>query len=119
MALNIDVTPTLLDIAGVKPLDKVHGTSLIPALRDPGASVRESFLAEHFVEKVVPNVPDWQAVRTARWKYVHYPTLKNMDELYDLQEDPREIVNVIGAQSSALRQMQAELGSCSANRVRG
>ena len=111
MALNIDVAPTLLDIAGVEPLEPMHGKSLVPALRDASASVRDSFLAEHFVEKVVPKVPDWQAVRTTRWKYVHYPTLTGMDELYDLQADAREIVNIIHEPSSRepLRQMQAEL----------
>ena len=41
-------------------------------------------------------MPTWQAVRTARWKYIRYPgETDKHDELYDLQADPREERNLI------------------------
>ena len=111
MALNIDVAPTLLEIAGAEPLERVHGRSLVPLLSSSAEDWRTSFLAEHFLEKVVPRAPAWQAVRTDRWKYIHYPELQGMDELYDLVEDPFEMENLIGrpAAQPALSKMKAEL----------
>jgi N-acetylglucosamine-6-sulfatase len=38
----------------------------------------------------------YQAVRTDRYKYIHYLDLKGMDELYDLVYDPYEMTNIIG-----------------------
>jgi arylsulfatase A-like enzyme len=111
LGLNVDVAPTLLELAGVEPLEKVHGRSLVPLLRGLPAAWRESFLAEYFLEKVAPRAPAWQAVRTSRWKYIHYPELDGMDELYDLGADPREMRNLINdpASRGALDAMRAEL----------
>lgn len=111
MALSIDVAPTLLELAGVRPYNRMHGRSLVPVLRDAAAPLRDAFLVEHYAEKIVPKVPDWQAVRTKEWKYIHYPTLDGMDELYNLADDPREIRNLIAAPASAgaLSRMREEL----------
>ncbi len=97
MVLNIDLAPTLLEIAGVKSVVPMHGRSFVPLLRDAGAPWREAFLAEYFLEKVSARVPSWQAVRTERWKYVHYLVPENVDELYDLQTDPHEMQNLARA----------------------
>jgi N-acetylglucosamine-6-sulfatase len=111
MCVSVDLAPTLFDAAGVTSYAKVHGRSFVPLLRDPKSPWRESILTEHFVEKVVPNVPDWQSVRTERWKYIHYPTLDGMDELYDLAADPREVRNLISdpACTNSLNQLKSEL----------
>jgi len=109
MSLNIDIAPTMLELAGVKPLGPIHGRSLVPVLRDAEAPLRDSFLGEYFLEKCVPRVRDWQCVRTSRWKYIHYPTLKDMDELYDLSADPREEKNLIASEADIVGQMKAEL----------
>ena len=111
LALNIDVAPTLLEIAGAEPLEGVQGRSFVPLLRGEQAPWRESFLAEYFLEKVAPRAPAWQAVRTARWKFIRYPELNGMDELYDLQSDPHEMRNLIAdpAHRQILTGMQAEL----------
>ena len=53
----------------------------------------------------------YKAVRTERWKYIHYLELEGMDELYDLQADPYEMKNVIAdrAASTALDAMKKEM----------
>jgi arylsulfatase A-like enzyme len=43
----------------------------------------------------------YQAVRTGRWKYIHYTDLRDMDELYDLQADPYEMRNRVDEPGSA------------------
>ncbi len=95
MVLNVDLAPTLLELAGVKSIVPLQGRSFVPLLNDPKAPWREAFLAEYFLEKCAPNVPTWQAIRTERWKYIHYLTSDSLDELYDLQGDPHEFRNVV------------------------
>jgi N-acetylglucosamine-6-sulfatase len=89
----------------------MHGKSFVPLLKDPASPWRKSFLGEYFLEKVGPRIQDWQAVRTDRWKYIHYTTLDGMDELYDLQTDPDEWKNLIADPDSqpALQDLKGEL----------
>ena len=111
IALNIDIAPTMLDLAGVKWFEKMDGKSLVPVLQDAKAPLRESFLGEYFIEKVARKVPAWQSVRTDRWKYIHYPALQKMDELYDLSSDPHELENLYSnpAYGAELDRLQTEL----------
>jgi N-acetylglucosamine-6-sulfatase len=93
--LNIDIAPTLLDLAGVAIPDGTHGRSLVPLLKGETNGWRTSFLSEYFAEAGYPRIPTWQAVRTDRWKYIHYTDFDGMDELYDVKEDPHELKNRI------------------------
>ncbi len=95
LTANVDLAPTILELAGVKAVVPVHGRSLVPLFHNPAASWRSALLTEYFLEKVAPRVPPWQSVRTSRWKYIHYPENADWDELYDLQADPGEEHNLI------------------------
>lgn len=111
LTVNVDLAPTLLELASVKPLTPMHGRSLVPLFRDPSAPWRSAVLTEYFLEKVAPQVPPWQAVRTERWKYIHYIDHADWDELYDLRADPKEERNFIHnpAAEGPLREMRKEL----------
>jgi len=111
MVLNIDIAPTALELGGVPIPSSIQGRSLVSLLKNPKASWRSSFLAEYFLERGFPRVPTWQAVRTERWKYIHFLELEGMDELYDLKTDPYELQNLIGEASaqSKLKELEAEL----------
>ena len=50
LTANIDITPTILDLAGVEPDKSVDGRSLVPFLRDPELRSRRPILFESFVE---------------------------------------------------------------------
>jgi N-acetylglucosamine-6-sulfatase len=95
-ALNIDLAPTLLELAGVTE-PAADGRSLVPLLNGSGGDWRRSFLIEYYSDKVIPRVRQmgYKAVRTERWKYIHYVELDGMDELYDLTADPYEMKNII------------------------
>lgn len=110
-ALNIDIAPTLLDLAGASIPKFIQGRSLLPLFKDVASPWRASLLTEYFQEKQFQRTPTWQAVRTDRWKYIHYPDLKGADELYDLKADPYEMKNLVAEKSaqSSLKQMEAEL----------
>lgn len=94
MALNIDLAPTLLEVAGLPAPQGVQGRSLVGALQGRTADRRERFLYEYFQERWLPGLPTMLAVRTQRWKYITYPELHDIDELYDLREDPIEMHNL-------------------------
>ena len=112
MALSTDLAPTVLDLAGVKPLAAMDGRSLAPLLKGTVPDVwRTSFLVQYNTDTVFPRVKDmgYRAVRTQGWKYIRYLDLEGMDELYDLLNDPYEMTNVIG--KPELKQQRAELAA--------
>jgi arylsulfatase A-like enzyme len=99
LALNIDLAPTLLELAGVRVPDSMQGRSLLPLLRDPGAPWRDDFFYEHLYR----NSPDppariepCEGVRTRDWKYIVWvdQTGAAREELYDLRKDPLEMRNL-------------------------
>ncbi|HUT93379.1 MAG TPA: sulfatase [Thermoguttaceae bacterium] len=113
LVLGIDLAPTFVDLARAKPTAPMHGRSLVPLLKGEATDWRTSFLVEYYTDTVFPRVLDmgYKAVRTDRYKYIHYLQLQGMDELYDLESDPYEMKNLIAEQSSwpVLRQMKTEL----------
>jgi N-acetylglucosamine-6-sulfatase len=112
LVLNIDLAPTLMELAGVTPLETMHGESMVPLFGNAGAPWRKEFLAEYFLEKVSPRVPSWQCVRSERWKYIRYSDESDaFDELYDLQADPEELANLATDPDSreTLQEMRREL----------
>ena len=113
MALSLDIAPTLLDIAGLRPGAGLQGRSLVPVLKREPTEWRSSFLIEYFTDTVFPRVQNmgYVAARTARHKYIHYRELDGMDELYDLEADPFEESNIIERPDArdTLRQMRSEL----------
>ncbi|HUR57458.1 MAG TPA: sulfatase [Opitutaceae bacterium] len=95
LALNIDIAPTLLALAGVPAEPGMQGLSLMPILRGEARAVRTSFLAEFYLGTGTARFLTWRAVRDERWKYVRYTGHPEMDELYDLQADPAEMKNLV------------------------
>ena len=96
-ALNIDLGPTLLELAGVSTPARIDGRSLVPLLKGAKTDWRKSFLIEYYSDRVFPRIRQmgYKAVRNERWKYIHYFELEGMDELYDLKADPYEMRNII------------------------
>jgi arylsulfatase A-like enzyme len=94
MVLNIDLAPTLLDLAGVKVPDTMQGRSWKAlAAGEKVADWRTSFFAQYYKE--LGNVPTCYAVRTTMHKLVKYPGHPEWTELYDLNADPHEVKNLV------------------------
>ena len=96
MVLNIDLAPTVLELAGVPNPGTIQGQSWLGVLK--GRPGRRSFLYEYFQEADRKyKRPTILAVRTKRWKYVTYPLDDSLTgELYDMLKDPDELNNLIG-----------------------
>ncbi len=100
MILNIDLAPTLLEIAGIPVPDSMQGESFLPILKDEKHTGRESWVYELFRDfPFGGRVPPHKALRTERYKYVEWGLCKTDEpELYDLEVDPREMNNLMSSE---------------------
>jgi len=93
LKLNVDIAPTLLDLAGLSIPQEIQGKSLVPSIRGSMHNPRKEILTEHLWDH--PEIPQTEAVRTKRWKYIRYPQHPEFEELYDLQSDSIEKNNLV------------------------
>ena len=92
MVLNIDLAPTILDLAGVPPSGTFQGRSFAPLIRGNGAAGWRKSWRYEYNAKAGWGLPSLEGVRTADgWKYVRFP---DWEQLYNLKEDPRETENL-------------------------
>ncbi|MGJ5818450.1 sulfatase family protein [Paludibaculum fermentans] len=94
MSLNVDLAPTVLDLAGVKIPGEMQGRSLRPWLAGQSPSWRSEWFYEHQF-RAAGWIPPTDGIRTERWKYTRYPEESPVfEELYDLNADPLEERNL-------------------------
>ena len=94
---NIDIAPTVLDLAGVRSQEAIDGRSVLAALRGDSVAVDGEMLYEYYWEYAFPHTPTTLALRNDRYKFIYYPGVWDIQELYDLQNDPQERRNLIEA----------------------
>ncbi len=96
MALNLDIAPTLLDLAGVPIPAKMQGRSLVKLAKHEETNWRKDWLYEYYEYPASQRVRPNRGVRTERYKYIHYYLAPEEFELYDLASDPGELRNLYG-----------------------
>ena len=114
LAASVDIAPTVLDVGGARIGDHIQGRSLVPLLRGDTSGWRDSVLVEFYThENPRPWLMDmdYRAVRTERYKLIHWIQHPDERELYDLQEDPFELENRIDdpALQDVVEELQGEL----------
>ena len=115
---NVDVLPTLMEIAGLEIPEKVQGVSFLDLLEGNPRRSREAIFAEKMHHCLYDPM---RCIRTESWKYICnfgpfrpieipaggemnvlafapelYRELRPMAELYDLRHDPLEMNNLCG-----------------------
>jgi N-acetylglucosamine-6-sulfatase len=123
LAANIDLAPTVLELAGATADKSVDGTSLVPFMREPTLRTRRPILFESFVEtndveangettgqktplrrntggngtsagaSIVAPPKDYEGIRLGPYKYIEWPDGEK--ELYDINKDPDELNNIV------------------------
>jgi N-acetylglucosamine-6-sulfatase len=110
---TIDFASTLLAMAGVRDTVPRQGVSLVPLLDGSATAWRSSLLLEYYSDIVFPRMlrMGYDAVRTERYTYIAYRELPGMAELYDLEQDPYQMDNLMGTArgDSVLPAVRAEL----------
>jgi arylsulfatase A-like enzyme len=119
---NVDVAPTVLELAGAEADKSVDGRSLVPFLHDPSLRTLRPYLFESFVEtsdivenggiaepgyqsatasssrggataSILAPPKDYEGIRLGPYKYIAWPDGEK--ELYDLEKDPYELNNLV------------------------
>ncbi|MFN0121809.1 MAG: sulfatase [Blastocatellia bacterium] len=111
MVANIDIAPTLLEAAGLEHPRSMDGRSFLPLARGQSIAWRDRFLYEYYWEWNFPMTPTIHALRGERYKYIRQYGVWDIDELYDLQNDPHEITNLIRSEAhqQIIREMKEQL----------
>jgi arylsulfatase A-like enzyme len=97
LTMNIDITPTLLDFAGLRIPEEIQGRSLKPVLELDGiapADWREAVYYHYYEYPGWHSVKRHYGIRTNRYKLIHFYNDINEWELYDLKGDVSEKKNV-------------------------
>ena len=96
--LNIDLAPTILELAGVAKPDYMQGESMLNLMDEnkDNDQWRKSFMFEYNVDDAYPYAgPDMLAIRSEKYKLIDAFLENDIDELYDLENDPGEMQNLI------------------------
>ncbi|GFE68569.1 sulfatase [Chroococcus sp. FPU101] len=93
MTLNIDIAPTILNLAGIDLSESMQGKSLVPLIQEKTESLRDIWFYEHLLN--IPKIPKTEGIRTADYKYLSYliPN-QNYEMLFNLKQDPLEENNL-------------------------
>ncbi len=121
LTANVDVAPTILELAGVEADKSIDGRSMVPFLSDPELRSRRPILFESFVEtsdveanatppaetpaprarasgggataSILAPPKDYEGIRLGPFKYIAWPSGEK--ELYDINKDPNELNNIV------------------------
>jgi N-acetylglucosamine-6-sulfatase len=117
LTANVDVAPTILELAGVAADKSIDGRSMVPFLRDSELRSRRPLLFESFVEtadveanatsqarvsawrgngasaSILAPPKDYEGIRLGPFKYIAWPSGEK--ELYDINKDPNELNNIV------------------------
>lgn len=104
ITLNIDLAPTIVELAGLERPSSMQGLSLMPLWKGESQQLRELFFYEHLLKSA--NIPKSEGIRTKNYKYLRY-LIGNppYEMLFDLKIDPLEERNL-----AQLEEYQNKLG---------
>lgn len=91
IALNVDIAPTILSMAGVAVPDRMQGLNLMDVVNGKIPD-RTNFFYEHRYQKS-PKIPQEEGVVSTDFKYMLFIE-HGYEELYDLKNDPKETTNL-------------------------
>jgi len=89
---HMDVVPWLFETANISVPHSFEALSLSPALIEGNFKGREAVYCEQGTDRPLPT-KFMSMVRTNQWKLVHFLD-QDFGQLFNLQEDPREEVNL-------------------------
>lgn len=109
--VSMDLYPTILEMAGLEGDSKhnsdIDGVSLVPILRDPTALLSREDIYGHYPH-YYPTTTPVSSIRSGNWKLLEYHEDDRI-ELYDLENDLDENVNLAASRDDKARELRARL----------
>lgn len=90
---SVDVLPTLMDLAGIPIPNSLPGKSLKPILENPDTSLRKFLITELSIDPA-DSTKTGRMITDGRYKYMVYSYGARNEQLFDLQNDPGETLNL-------------------------
>jgi len=121
---SIDISPTVLDLLGLKAEKSFSGQSLVPVITNPEkAADRPAFLERRKYDTDrflgIDVTGENFALRYGNMKYIWAPT-QAREELYDLTSDPGELANIVdNSHSDLVQDMRQRIRAWKANQEVG
>ncbi len=94
---HADLAPTILDLLGVEPTAEMDGRSVLPLARGEAGPPTVCYC----------ETLGQRAILSGGWKYIHH--LRAHDELYHVQHDPMEALDLIEEQPDRAAALKADL----------
>ena len=94
LALNIDIAPTILELAGLTIPNTIQGASLLPLMNGQANDWRDAFIYRFKHEPNFALQTSMTALRTESHKLIIYDGQEEWTELFDLTIDPYEVDNL-------------------------
>jgi arylsulfatase A-like enzyme len=104
---GLDLIPTFFELAGINLPWEMNGKSLIPLLKKPEKDWNRPVVLENFSMKfgsetdsgITDSLPNqgidwWISFREGKYKYIRTLRENEIEELYDLDRDPKELENL-------------------------
>jgi arylsulfatase A-like enzyme len=113
-AIHVDVFPTFLEIAGVKPPTQIlDGESLVPLFRDAQATLRREAIFQHFPGYLGAGPGSWRTtpvglIEVGDWKLMEFFEDDRL-ELYNLKDDVGETKNLAAEQPEKAKELHGKL----------
>jgi iduronate 2-sulfatase len=111
----IDLYPTLTELCGIDPPDKLQGQSLVPMLKDAKKEGRGWALSQVDRNRGARSAEGKRysgySLRTSRWRYTEWDEGREGRELYDHESDPKELANLADdpAHAATVAEMSQQL----------
>jgi len=108
---HIDIPPTILDLTGAAAGGGSRGRSLRPLLDGSGPLAKTTIYSESLSPRYHFGWSELYALSDDRYRLIRAPR----DELYDIQQDPKELKSIAGERAQARTAMRAALDAIIAN----
>jgi arylsulfatase A-like enzyme len=102
---HIDIAPTILDLVGAQKPAALRGRSLRPLLEGTGTIADTGIYAEALTSRYHFGWSELYSLTDTRYRFIRAPH----DELYDLQNDPRESASLTGERPQVRQAMRRAL----------